>query len=106
MIKVSLNKTGRLNQGDVFQHVDYLEYFQDKNGELSISKIQFPYVMILTQDCDLQHDYNVRWAKTKYKDHDKRLLSVIVAPLYVADHVFNGEHLSDLGYQMQKIQKY
>ncbi len=38
-------------------------------------------------------------------DHDKKILSVIVAPLYNAEHLYNGEHLSELEMEMAKINR-
>ncbi|HAU1838693.1 TPA: hypothetical protein RJX18_000189 [Legionella pneumophila] len=98
MIKVG--QSSRLSQGDVIRHVDYIEYAIEKDGILEISKIKFPNIIVLSQDCDLTHDYHSRWARKKYKNQDKYLLSVLVAPLYNVDHFFNGEHLSELNIKM------
>ena len=67
---------------------------------IEISKIIFPFVIVLTQDCDLAQDFN---SQSKKNNQDKILISVIVAPLYNAVHVLSGEHLDRLGLQMQKI---
>ena len=94
----------RLSQGSVFRNVECIEYAIEKQGIIEVSKIEFPLIIVLTQDCDLAQDF-------KYKDptasppktQDKKLLSVLVAPLYNSDHVLSGTHLSDLNLNMQKI---
>jgi hypothetical protein len=92
----------RVSQGDIFRDIDYLEHYQEKNGIISISKITFPYVYVLTQDCDLAQDFKFRTLDPP-KGHDKYLISVLIAPIYNAEFVYSGEHLSDLGYSMQNF---
>jgi hypothetical protein len=105
MVKIKNSKQGRLRQGDIYKNVEYVEYIVEKEGNLEISKISFPFIIVLTQDCDLEQDYKVRWAIKKPSNSDKRLFSVIVAPLYNEEHFYIGEHLKDLGYEMEKIKK-
>ncbi len=95
----------RISQGDIYKDIEFIEYVVEKKGDLEVSKIVFPLVVILTQDCDLEQDYKVRWSRDKPNSQDKMLLSVLVAPLYNAEHVYQGEHLGDLGMQMQTIVK-
>jgi hypothetical protein len=58
----------------------------------------------LTQDCDLEQDARYRGRQQKEpKNQDKKLFSVLVAPLYNAAHVFTGEHLAELGLTMSPI---
>ena len=78
---------------------------QPKKGNLEISKIIFPLVIVLTQDCELTQDYNYRKPLTQRPFQNKMLLSVLVAPLYNADHVFLGQHLSELGIVTDTINK-
>src|SRR5690606_17138879 len=103
--KVQRVATGRVCLGDVFRNVEFLEYAIEKNGHIEISKIVFPYVIVLTQDCDLSQDYTVRWSRRSTSTQDKKIISVIVAPLYNAEYVFKGEHLQELGMKMQEINK-
>lgn len=104
MIKLIPVKEGRICQGDIFKDVEYVEYAVEKSGIIEISKIIFPLVIVLTQDCDLKQDFTNR-AEAAGETQDKHLLSVIVAPLYNAEHVYNGEHLSYLSLKMQDISK-
>jgi len=93
----------RVCQGDIYRDVACLEYAIESEGVVEISQIVFPYVVVLTQDCDLHQDSKVE--QGEMGDHDKRLLSVIVAPLYNAEHVYQGEHLSELQMEMCKINR-
>jgi hypothetical protein len=90
-------------QGDIIRNVDYIEYVREDSGTIEMSKIVFPLVIVLTQDCDLAQDYKFRWSKYNRQTEDKFLLSTLVAPLYNAEHIYTGEHLSDLGMRMDTI---
>jgi len=103
MINVKRTKTTRLCQGDIIRNVEHIEYISEKDGIIEISKIEFPLVIILTQDCDLEQDY--RYRKRNSENKDKLLISVLVAPLYNSEHIFSGEHLSELHINSQYIKK-
>ena len=102
MIKTTEEQLERLQQGDILSDVEYIEYVEEKDGEITISKIVFPLVMVLTQDCDLTWDYDSR-TSTKQSNQDKYLFSVIVVPLYNYEHFIQGDHLSELGQKMQTV---
>ncbi len=91
VVKVKIGKDSRLSQGDIIRDVEHIEYVSEKSGNIEVSKIVFPLVVILTQDCDLAQDYKFRWSKTETKNEDKWLLSVLVAPLYNLEHIYTGE---------------
>ena len=102
MIKVDkIADTTRVCQGDIISNVEFVEYAIEKKGQVEISKIIFPYVYVLTQDCDLEQEYSSR----EKDNNDKHLISVIVAPLYNLEHVYDGVHLADIGLKMQTISK-
>ena len=105
MTNIRLNKRPRISQGDIYKNVEFIEYAIEKNGVIEISKIEFPFVIVLTQDCDLDQDYKVRWSRKNTSNHDKKLISVIVAPFYNAEHFYKGEHLNELRMDMAKIDK-
>ena len=105
MKSIRVSKKNRISQGDIYKDVEFIEYAIEKDGVIEISKITFPFVVVLTQDCDLNQDYTVRWAKNGPSNHDKKLISVIVAPLYNAEHVYQGTHLSELKMIMTGIKK-
>lgn len=104
MVKIDLIKESRVCQGDILKNVELIEYAIEKDGILEISKIIFPLVLVLTQDCDLQQDFKNRNI-TNPQNHDKHLISIIVAPIYNIEHIYNGEHLSELGLKMQLINR-
>ena len=105
MKNIIIRKGARISQGDIYKDVEFIEYAIEKAGVIEISKIVFPSVIVLTQDCDLNQDYKVRWAKKEPFNHDKKLISVIAAPLYNVEHVYKGEHLSELKMTMTEIRK-
>ncbi len=104
-MKVRKQNLKRISQGDIYKNVEYVEYIAEQTGKLKISKILFPYIIVLTQDCDLEQDFKFRYGRPRPKTQDKYLLSVLAAPLYNAEHVFLGEHLDELGIKMRKINK-
>lgn len=98
---VSTLLTNRIAQGDIIRDVEYIEAAIENSGVVEISKIIFPYVVVLTQECDLQWDFESRLEGSGTgSTQDKYLLSVIVAPLYNAEHVFAGNHLDKIGRTM------
>lgn len=105
MVKARAGRTARLAQGDVLRDVECVEHVVERNGQLEMAKIVFPLVVVLTQDCDLAQDYRFRWSRQPTTTEDKLLLSVLVAPLYNAEHVYNGEQLSELGMKMVPINR-
>lgn len=86
---------GRVAQGDIYPDVRYLEDVRQEAGQLVIAQVIFPYVYVLTQDCDLDWDHKLR-STAQPADHDKHLVSVIVAPVYLAQHVREGVHLDQM----------
>ena len=88
-------QTDRLRQGDIIKGVD-LPHYAEVRGEIAKLKIvRFPLVVVLTQDCDLERDYECR--ADEDKSQGPRIVSVLVAPLYHIDDIIAGEHLTRLG---------
>lgn len=92
-----------INQCDIFKNVEFIEYVKEEGSSIEVSKIIFPHVIVLTQACDLQQDFNARkkLEETKTGNHDKFLISVIVAPLYNFEDFRQGMHLEQLGLIME-----
>lgn len=105
MVKVRTQKKSRLGQGDVLRDVECIEYAVEKSGNIEVSKIIFPLVIVLTQDCDLEQDHTFRCPIQAKPTQDKWLLSVLVAPLYNEEHIYSGEHLTELGMKMAPINR-
>lgn len=98
----SLAKDDFIHQGDILTNVEYIEYADIVDGNIEISKINFPKVIILTQECDSIQDYNNRKdCYEKIRDNqeiktNQFLLSTIVAPLYNLSDIVTGDHLSNI----------
>lgn len=105
MVKVDVDRSDRLAHGDIIRDVEYVEHIHERDGNLEISKVIFPLVIVLTQDCDLAQDHRFRWSEQSTTSQDKYLLSVLVAPLYNVEHVYSGEHLSELKMKMVEINR-
>ncbi len=103
MIRVNNQAGDRISQGDVYKNVEHVEYVIEHDGLIEVSKIIYPYTVVLTQDCDLEQDHLIRINKDSAED--KSLISVLVAPLYNAEHVFSGTHLDQIGIKAEMINK-
>lgn len=99
--KAKINKTGIIQQCDIFKNVEFIEYAIENESSIEVSKIIFPNVIVLTQACDLQQDFDARKRIVGGGDQDKLLISVIVAPIYNFEDFRNGKHLEQLGMKMQ-----
>ena len=107
MIKTKKTYQAIIKQGDIIEDIEFIESIDEKDGNLEIRKIIFPLVIVLSQDCDLNQDYDYRYGKYKEKEnHDKYLISVLVAPLYNIDHFTQGKHLELLDRTAQTITKF
>ena len=104
-VKVADKKSARICQGDVYREVEYIESIKRIENDIEITKIVFPYVIVLTQDCDLESDFRLRCEEPDKPIKGKLLLSVLVAPLYNVEQVYLGEHLSKLNIQTEVIKK-
>lgn len=104
MIKVDKSGEPRICQGDILRDIEYIEDVTEQAGVLKVSKIIFPFAIVLTQDCDLQQDFDGKKQENN-STQDKYLISIILAPLYNIEHVYMGEHLALLNLNMRKINK-
>jgi len=100
--KCNLDCDEMIHQGDILTNVEYIEYADIIDGNIEISKIMFPKVIVLTQECDSVQDYANRkdcYQKIDTGDDIKTnqfILSTIVAPLYSLDDIVAGTHLSNI----------
>lgn len=94
-ISIRKIREDRICQGDIIKNVKYIESFKEDGDYYEVSMINFPLVVIMSQDCDLNEDYQFRYdIPKKHKDHDKIMFSLLVAPIYTAAQVLCGDHLS------------
>lgn len=94
----------RIEQGDLIEGLSY-GVANQTNEDVSFDYIEFPYTIVVTQDCDLEQDFNQRKAHETNEavDHDKYLGTIWLLPAYTADAVLIGTHLKHLGLTMKKI---
>jgi len=104
LIKTKTKTKRRIHQGDIIKDVEYIEWAVEKGDDIEVSKLLFPNVYILSQDCDLEQDYKNRNSKEE-NSQDKYLLSVLVAPVYNAEKVYAGQHMNELEMNMSPINK-
>lgn len=94
----------RICQGDIFEEFTYkFTKIFDQTGE--IIAITLPYAIVLTQDCDLEWDFEKRDSNPEQKtdaNDDKVLQSILICPAYIAEQFRNGEHLKALDLTMEK----
>lgn len=105
MIMVDKEANNRICQGDIYKNIEHIEYANVADGIIEVSKIVFPLIIVLTQDCDLEQDYRFRYTTPAPSTQDKYLLSVLVAPIYNVEQFYLGEHLIDLGLTMEPFEK-
>lgn len=78
----------RFNQGDILKDISF---FILTGAELNVSEINLEYAVIVSQDCDLEHDYNNRNNADK-KDEDKFLPNILLLPAYLDTKFRAGTH--------------
>lgn len=105
IVKVYKETSSIINQCDIFKNVEFIEYVKEVDSVIEVSKIIFPKVIVLTQACDLLQDHNARKRNEsdELANQDNFLISVIVAPLYNFEDFRLGEHLSQIGLNMQNM---
>lgn len=91
----------RICQGDILRDIEYVYDFRVEAGSIKTKKIMLPYVVVLSQDCDLERDYKNR--NGIGKNQDKYLQSILVCPAYLAEKMKAGTHLSELSLTMERI---
>lgn len=85
------DQDGRLSQGDLIRGAVFLERFLRDGDDITIDCVEFPLVYVLTQDCDLEGDQRVQ--EGDGETHNGFLVSAMVAPVYLKDHLKSGRHL-------------
>jgi hypothetical protein len=94
----------RLQQGDILRSVPYF-YPRFEGLGASQLDVTLPYIVILTQDCDLQWDFCKREIqKEELQDHF--LHAILVCPAYNAQKFREGTHLDHWRVKMGKPDHY
>lgn len=92
----------RFCQGDILRDISIVQWAERIGDRLSVQERVLPYSVILTQDCDLEQDYNNRLSENS-KNADKYIHSVLLSPAYPAAAVKSGTHLQELQLSMETI---
>lgn len=96
------NDSGRVAQGDILKDIILIEW--DIGGsdpdEYKYDPRELPYVVIISQDCDLLSDYKNR-QEINAEKHDAYLQSILICPAYIAADLRAGTHLSEFKLIMQ-----
>lgn len=93
----------RHEQGDILRDIQFIEWAKiEDNGELSTAERNLQYCVLLSQDCDLEHDFRNR-NDTSSTLNDKYLQSLLVCPAYPAQSLREGKHLERVGLTMRPI---
>jgi hypothetical protein len=93
----------RHEQGDILRDVQFIEWAKlDESGSIEVAQRILPYAVLLSQDCDLEHDYDNRLDKNS-PIKDKYLQSLLLCPAYPAQSFREGKHLEKMGMVMRPI---
>ena len=92
----------RVYQGDILRDVSLvvMKSSDEAEDDYIIEEITIPYVVVFTQDCDLNEDFKNR-GKISEKQ-DKYLGSILVCPAYQAEFFREGKHLEKFKLTMEK----
>jgi len=84
----------RIYQGDIFKDIEINVAIEIVNSVIDVKQINFPYVVVMTQDCDLEQDFNNR--KNSNKNQRNCLLSILLCPAFRSDDLKDGDHFKDI----------
>ena len=90
------------HQGDIYRDILVLgwRYTADSSDDYDVISNTYPYVVLITQECDLEQDHQNR--NSAGDKHDKYLQSLLVCPAYQAEIFKRGEHLDQFSLKMEK----
>lgn len=95
------SELARFEQGDILRDVTLVQWAERIGDEVQVQERFLPYCVVLSQECDLEHDFNSRINEQR-KDNDKFLQSILLCPAYPAATVKEGTHLEEVGLTMQR----
>lgn len=82
---------------------------EKRDDEIDVIKSDWPYAVVLSQDCDLIQDHNNREnfnAEAAGAQHDKIMPGVLICPAYQAASFKEGTHIPDQEMQRQSRKLY
>lgn len=96
MISKRNNLTKLIEQGDIYRNIKLFRNIQVEGDNVSVDEVEFEYVVVLSQTCDLERIYD---------SNPNSVLSILVAPLFLLEEFKNGKYLDFIGIQTQEIRK-
>ena len=107
LVYIFNEKEERVCQGDIFRDLVYdYRVYKDETGALASDRITLSYVIVLSQDCDLDSDYRNRTQKAEEQDtQDKFLHSILICRAFLAEELRQGVHLEGPGFGL-KMESY
>lgn len=91
----------RIYQGDIFKDIEIKLDFEIVGDNLHVKTRYFPYVIVMTQDCDLEQDFNNR--KKSSDNQSNCILSILLCPVFSADDYRAGNHLKNAGLEIKNL---
>lgn len=90
----------RVCQGSLIENFP-VEFKTVEDSQLIILRATFPYLIVLSQDCDLEQ-HHASFQNSERKDDGKILETFLVCPAYLSSEFKAGTHLNELNKNMEK----
>lgn len=83
----------RICQGDILRDLR----FQVVQTDESVAELDYPYAIVMTQDCDLEQTFGAKSVSIETGEvHNQFLPNVLLTPAFPADSARSGEHLLEI----------
>ncbi len=86
------DKCDRICQGDILRDFSFNVAVEDKTTKIGVTTISFPYIVILSQDCDLEQSYK----NDASTEHNQYLPNVLFIPAFPSEDLKEGKHLQNV----------
>jgi len=96
MIEKRNNLEKLIEQGDIYKNIKLFRNVEAKDENISVSEVEFEYVVVLSQTCDLERIYD---------KNSNSVLSILVAPLFLLEEFKRGSYLDFLDIKTVEIKK-
>lgn len=84
------------SQGDLLENFVYQSHCL-REGKIEIDEIEMGFVLVLSQACDLEQDWFARYPNdNKEKNEDKFIQDILICPVFSAQKLREGTHLTEL----------
>lgn len=93
--KIRKPTPNRICQADIFCNLRVTEDVAIDRSNIILKEISFPYLVCLSQECDLERDYEEQ-EKDISVPTTKNLMHIAFAPAFIFDDFLTGDHWGDL----------